>query len=187
MPALTGPTDQQLMERARRGDLAALDAIYSRHQPRIYAFLARWLGDDDAAQDLVQETFLRVLRQPAKAPRHDDLAPWLLRIARNLAIDRYRHDRRLQFTDDVDATTDPGPLPLDRLTNAERSAQLATALGAISPAHREVLLLRSVEGLDHRAIGETIGCTEGTARVRVHRATVALRAEWHARFGGKDD
>lgn len=184
MPPPAGPTDQQLMVRARQGHLAALDTLFARHHARLYAFLARWLGDNDAAQDLVQETFLRVLERRDQAPPHDDLAPWLLRIARNLAIDRYRRDRRLEFTPDVEPLADPGPLPLERLTTEERSAQLAVALAAISPAQREVLLLRSVEGMDHRDIGLAVGCSEGTARVRVHRATAALRAAWQARFGG---
>ena len=187
MPPLTEPTDQQLMGRVQRGDLAALDVVFARHHGTIYGYLSRWLGDPSAAEDLTQETFLRVLRQNGKAPTHDDLLPWLLKIARNLVIDRYRHERSRLTVDDHAELCDPGPIPLEQLTTAEREQQLSDALAAIAPAHREVLLLRAVDDLDYRNVALLIGCTEGAARVRVHRATAALRNAWFSKFGGRDD
>jgi RNA polymerase sigma factor (sigma-70 family) len=181
------PTDQVLMGRVQRGDLAALDDVFARHHAAIFGYLARWLGDPSAAEDLTQETFLRVLRQNGRAPTHDDLLPWLLKIARNLVIDRYRHEQSRLTVDDHAELCDPGPIPLDQLTKAERDHQLSDALAALAPAHREVLLLRAVDDLDYRNIALLLGCTEGAARVRVHRATAALRTAWFAKYGGRDD
>ena len=136
---------------------------------------------------LAQETFVRVLEQRRAAPPYEQLLPWLLRIARNLGIDRYRRERAFLVTDDSAILADPGPIPLERLTRTEREEQLTEVLASIAPAHREVLLLRAVEGLHHRDIALTLGCTEGSARERVHRATVAVRVAWHCRYGEKDD
>ncbi len=187
MGASIEPTDQELILRVKAGDPTGLDAFFVRHHGRVFAFLARWLGDSHAAEDLTQETFMRVLQHGDSAPTHADLLPWLLRIARNLGVDRYRRDRLLTDASETTEPTDPGPLPLARLASAEREAQLTIALGAIAPSHREVLLLRAVEGLDHREIGSILGCSEGAVRVRVHRATAALRHAWFTRFGGLDD
>lgn len=187
MPPLTEPTDQELMGRVRRGELAALDEVFARHHARIYGYLSRWLGDTSAAEDLVQETFLRVLRQREQAPVYDDLLPWLLRVARNLVIDRYRHQRDHLMDDDFAQIADPGPIPLEQITTAEREQQLTDALAAVAPAHREVLVLRAIDGLDYRDIALLLGCTEGAARVRVHRATSALRTAWFSKHGGHDD
>jgi RNA polymerase sigma factor (sigma-70 family) len=187
MPPLTESTDQELIGQVQAGDLAALDTLFARHHGRIFGYLSRWLGDPSAAEDIVQETFLRVLRQSAKAPAHDDLLPWLLKIARNLVIDRYRRERGDLVVDDFEQLCDPGPIPLEQLTAVENERRLADALTAIAPAHREILLLRAVDDLDYRDIALLLGCTEGAARVRAHRATAALRTAWYSKNGGNHD
>jgi RNA polymerase sigma-70 factor (ECF subfamily) len=187
MPPLTEPTDQELMVRVQLGDLAALDSIFTRHHSRIFGYLSRWLDDPSAAEDIVQETFLRVLRQSDKAPAHDDLLPWLLKIARNLVIDRYRRERGDLVADEFEQICDPGPIPLEQLTAVENEQRLAEALTGIAAPHREILLLRAVDDLDYRDIALLLGCTEGAARVRAHRATAALRTAWYSKNGRHHD
>ena len=187
MPPLTEPTDQSLIGQVQAGDLAALDTIFARYHGRIFGYLSRWLGDPSAAEDIVQETFLRVLRQSAKAPAHDDLLPWLLKIARNLVIDRYRRDRTDLVVDEFEQICDPGPIPLEQLTTVENEQRLTDALAAIAAPHREILLLRAVDDLDYRDVALLLGCTEGAARVRAHRATAALRAAWFSKNGRHHD
>ena len=187
MPPLTEPTDQSLIGQVQAGELAALDTIFARYHGRIFGYLSRWLGDPSGAEDIVQETFLRVLRQSDKAPAHDDLLPWLLKIARNLVIDRYRRDRSDLVVDEFEQICDPGPIPLEQLTAAENERRLTDALGAIAAPHREILLLRAVDDLDYRDIALLLGCTEGAARVRAHRATAALRTAWFSKNGGQHD
>ena len=181
MPPPSSRTDHELMAGVRRGDMAALDALFTRHHQRLYSFLARWTGDAFAAEDLVQELFLKLLRvQGGHIP--GEVLPWLFLVARNMAIDRYRKEYTSSI--EVDAVVpDDRPLALERLTADERMQQLDDALAALPRTHREVLLLRGVEGLGTRDIGVVLNCSEGAARVRLHRATAALRQIWHARHG----
>jgi RNA polymerase sigma factor (sigma-70 family) len=181
---VTPHSDGDLMLRVRRGDLDALDLLFARHHRRLYAFLARLTGDRDAADDLVQDVFLRLLRFRERYREDGQFLPWLFRIARNLAADRYR-DRR--GSEELSADTAPASddsAVLDRLIENEDHQQLERALAALPMIHREVLLLRGTERLSHRDLATALNCTEGAARVRVHRALAALRREWHAMAGG---
>ncbi len=189
MPPLTEPTDQSLIGQVQAGELAALDTIFARYHGRIFGYLSRWLGDPSAAEDIVQETFLRVLRhERAKAPVHDDLLPWLLKIARNLVIDRHRRDRTDLVVDEFEQICDPGPIPLEQLTAIESEQRLSDALATIAAPHREILLLRAVDDLDYRDIALLLGCTgRRRARMRAHRATAALRIAWFSRNGRHHD
>lgn len=183
MPPLRTRTDPELMEAVARGDTASLDTLFTRHHGRLFSFLFRWTGDEHTAEDLVQETFLRLLRHPERYRHHGAFLAWLFRVARNLAIDGYRRQHDEASMERETAIADDRPLALDRLTTEEREQQLEGALAALPLAHREVLLLRGVEGLGAREIGEVLNCTEGAVRVRLHRATAALRQVWHARHG----
>jgi RNA polymerase sigma-70 factor (ECF subfamily) len=186
MPPPSSRTDHELMEAVQRGDTASLDALFTRHHERLFSFLSRWTGDAHTAEDLVQETFLKLLHRPERYHHEGEFLAWLFRVARNLAVDGYR-ERHPETGIDSDAVlADDRPLALDRLTTEERQNQLEDALAALPLAHREVLLLRGINGLGARDIGLVLNCTEGAARVRLHRATAALRQAWHARHGDDD-
>lgn len=178
------PTDDAQMLALQAGDLSALDHLFARHHGRLYGFLARLTGDPHAAEDLVQEVFLRVLRFHDRYEGNGTFLAWLYRIARNLAADAYAKRRDLRPLDEADALPSAATPPLDHLEREEQRAQLERALAALPTAHREVLLLRGVDGLAHRDVAIALGCTEGAARVRVHRAIAALKRQWQALPGG---
>lgn len=185
MPLTNDRSDSDLMTAVQQGDTGALDALYLRHHARLFSFLARWTGNAAAAEDLVQDAFLRLLRHPDRYLHQGDFIAWLYRIARNLAIDAYRHTLDEDSMDLQPELADQSPLALDRLTREEREQLLDRSLRSLPLAHREVLLLRGVDGLDHRNIALVLNCTEGAARVRVHRATAALRRIVNATTGEK--
>jgi RNA polymerase sigma factor (sigma-70 family) len=176
------PSDRDLMLAVRSGQLGALDAIFVRHSARIHAFLARLTGDRDAADDLVQDVFLRVLRYRARYDGSGDFVAWLFRIARNTAATCHARRREVPALA-VDAAPTDDLSTLDQMISDEHHAQLGRALAALPFAHREVLLLRGTEGLPHRAVAEALGCSEGAARVRLSRALVALREQWNTLAG----
>ncbi|HEY4321616.1 MAG TPA: sigma-70 family RNA polymerase sigma factor [Gemmatimonadales bacterium] len=182
MPPFPEPSDRALMHDVQRGDLAALDMLFARHHRRLYSFLARLTGDPDAADDLVQDAFLRLLRFKASFRADGEFIPWLFRIARNLAVDRY-HGAEPTSASASDALVAESDGALDVLLRDERQHQLEQALATLPLAQREVLLLHGTEHLSHRDLGAVLGCTEGAARVRVHRALAALRGAWHATTG----
>jgi RNA polymerase sigma-70 factor (ECF subfamily) len=166
----------------RGGNTAALDQLFVRHSGRLYAFLVRWTGDAAAAEDLVQDLFLKLLQLPGPSLTGEVL-PWLYSVARNMAIDRFRQRQAaspLPLDHDI---RDRQPLALERLTREEQARQLEAVLAALPHHHREVLLLRAIDGLGHQQIGAVINCSEGAARVRLHRATMAFRQTWQLLHG----
>ena len=167
----------------RRGDLEALDALFARHHRRLYGFLVRLTGDRDAADDLVQDVFLRLLRFRESYREDGQFVPWLFRIARNLAADRHRGSREAISLDVSDVRTPESALALDLLIQHEDHQQLERALAALPPPQREVLLLRGVEQMSHREMATALRCSEAAARVRLHRALAALKRVWHATAG----
>jgi RNA polymerase sigma-70 factor (ECF subfamily) len=167
----------------RDGQLGALDTLFLRHSARVHAFLARLLGDRDAADDLVQDVFLRVLKYRARYDGSGEFITWLFRIARNVAASHHA-GRRDSEPLAIDGNAADDPSALDLIVSEEDFEQLGRAMAALPFAHREVLLLRGTEGLAHRAVAEALGCTEGAARVRLTRALAALKREWLIIAGG---
>lgn len=179
--------DHDLMHAVLNGDRDALTVLYDRHHAKLFTFLARWTGDEHAAEDLVHEVFLRLLRSGLRYDGRGPFITWLFRVARNLATDRYR---RLQgeagpisaaeaISDDLN--------PLEQLERSEQQRQLDLALAALPAPHREVLLLRTMLSLSHSALASELECSEGAARVRLHRAVDALRRIWYQQSGEMND
>ena len=183
LPPATERTDRDLMLAVRAGDLPALDALFARHHRRLFGFLARLTGNRTVAEDLVQEVFLMVLRGRERYHGEGSFVAWLFTIARNVAAGHHASRRETISLDDVDEVGAIESDPIASLESAEELARLERALVGLAPHHREVLLLRGVEDLSHKEVGEVLGCTEGAARVRVHRALHALRLAWIAQNG----
>ncbi len=183
----TAPDDETLLRRyARRGDAAAMEALVRRHAAALGAFLAGWGDDAAAAEDLAQETWLRVLRDP-EAFRGGSFRAWLLRIARNLAVDRSRKRAPALW---LDAPADPAPdapplvetladdaapRPGDALAGAEDRARLLAAVRALPGPQRDVFLLRAAE-VPFAQIADRFSIPLNTALGRMHLAMKALRA-----------
>jgi RNA polymerase sigma-70 factor (ECF subfamily) len=145
--------------------LAHADALFS---------LARWLtGSASEAEDLVQETYARALSSAPQFERGTNLRAWLLRILRNLHVDR----RRASAPDasEVDIDELPAPAGEPAQLRAVVSSEVAEAVAALPEAFRTVILL-DLEGLNEREVSEVLGCAEGTVKSRLSRARAALRA-----------
>lgn len=178
----------ELLDRARRHEADALEALVERYSPRVYALLLRLTSSRDVAEDFLQETFLRVVRTIGTYEHVGRFEAWLFRIAANLARDYARQRRRIGpiaslSSPDVDgaptAAIDPEvPASVgERVESQELSAQLASALAQLPDADREILLLRHYSELSFREIAEILGVPLGTALARAHRALQKLRAQ----------
>ena len=128
------PSDRDLMLAVRNGELDALDTIFVRHHGRIHAFLARLLNDRDAADDLVQDVFLRVLKYRARYDGSGDFITWLFRVTRNVAAS---HHSRRRETESLGAATSPAVnrSALDQMIAAENAEQLGRARGLRGGRH----------------------------------------------------
>jgi RNA polymerase sigma-70 factor, ECF subfamily len=170
--------DADINETAR-GDHLAFGRIVVAHQDRIFAYLGRMGLDSAMAEDVAQETFLRVWRHAGKYnSRLGGLTTWILTIARNVALTRLSHpggraetpvsSETLEIASDV-------PLPDDQLVTRQRQHRLHAALACLSAADRSLLSSSYIDELDLAAVARIEGCSVGAAKVRLHRARGRLR------------
>jgi RNA polymerase sigma-70 factor, ECF subfamily len=162
-----------------KGDHRAFGRIVVAHQDRIFAYLGRMGLDSATAEDIAQETFLRVWRHAGKYdPRLGSLTTWILTIARNLALTRLslpgRRAEAPVSSETLEIASD-GPLPDQQLVTLQRQHQLHAALACLSAADRSLLSSSYIDELDLAAIARIEGCSMGAAKVRLHRARQRLR------------
>lgn len=177
-------TDEQLMGRFQRGEARAFETLMRRHRSPVHAFLCRLVGDRARAEDLLQETFLRVVKGAADWEPRAAVRTWLFTIARNLAADEARR-RVFRDAEPLDAAVgDPprgdrlaaeGRAPDDAAGDALVRPRLEAALAALPAEQREVFLLREHVGLSFPEIAEATGANENTVKSRLRYALLALR------------
>jgi RNA polymerase sigma factor (sigma-70 family) len=171
------PTDQEVMMQVRAGDVEKLSVLFERHHARLYRYCLGLLGNRDAARDLVQEVFFRVLRYRETYRPDAPFAPWLYRVARNSCFEHLQKGRRERLLDpEVDMEqVDTAPLASEELSHRGELATLQAALSRLPADKRELLLLARSGSLTYDQIAAMFGCTVGALKVRVHRALQQLR------------
>lgn len=182
------PSDEDLLADYAAGDAGAFTALYARHERPVFRFLRRSLGNDGAAQDLLQEVWLSVIRHAATFEPRARFATWLYGIARNRVIDHWRA-RRDTIAIDRDAANDEAddPAPIDWLAaprdcepevRAMSRAQAAAFLAAVEqlPAvQREAFLLHAEGGLTIEEVAQLTQVGRETAKSRLRYAMSRLR------------
>jgi RNA polymerase sigma-70 factor (ECF subfamily) len=166
------------MQRVRAGDLDQLSELFERHHRRLYQFFLRLARERMAAEDLVQEVFVRVLKYRHTWREEAEFVPWMFALARNAAVDHFRARGRDSKRDAAAAPDGPPAIParaVERLEELERADQLRAALDRLAPEKREVLLLARFGELRHDRIAAMLGISPGAVRVRLHRALKELR------------
>ncbi|MCL4683891.1 RNA polymerase sigma factor [Myxococcota bacterium] len=169
-------SDEELMAAVARGDERALGILVERHTPRLHAHLTRMTGSGDDAEDLLQETWLRVARGARSFQEGRPVRPWLFGIASNLARDfhRRRSVRRHVRHDASPGQTPPGARPLETIALRDRVRRLPDRL-------REILWLRFYEGFTEAEMAEALGIPRGTVKSRLHGAIRELKRGWEGR------
>jgi len=170
--------DADISETAK-GDHLAFGRIVAAHQNRIFAYLGRIGLDGATAEDIAQETFLRVWRHAGKYnPRLGSLTTWILTIARNLALTKLSLPGRpveMSINAETLEIASDAPLPDEQSIRLQRQQKLHAALACLSPADRSLLSSSYIDELDMAAIARIEGCSVGAAKVRLHRARQRLR------------
>ncbi len=177
--------DRGLVVRARAGDHEAFGEIVRAHQRKVYGVALRMTRRHEVADDIAQETFIRAYRNLARFELGRPLAPWLKRIAINLAINHLNGVARREqslYTDDQPAGPQKNPSsgftgsdPLSTLESNERMAALERAMKRLSPDHRAVLILKVEEGMRYQDIAEALEISQGTVMSRLFRARQKLK------------
>jgi RNA polymerase sigma-70 factor (ECF subfamily) len=167
---------QNLVERAQGGDGAAFAALYDVFAPRVYRFFRFRVSAAEAAEDLTQRVFLKMIEQlPNYEARGIPFAAWVFRVARNAWIDEDRRTHRsvpLEALAEKPSETDS---PDVLAAAALESDMLRGAIATLSPDQREVIACRFFAGLSPRETAAQMGRSEGSVRVLQHRALAALR------------
>jgi RNA polymerase sigma-70 factor, ECF subfamily len=173
------PDDEQvLVARLRAGDAGAFDEVYDAYRPRVYAFLLRMTRSRTVAEDLLDETWLRLVRHAAKLLPDTRLGPWLFTVARNLYWSQ-RRDALVEESSVAELLTlwpssAPWPSPFDLAAAGELERRVERALSTLSPKYREVVLLVGHEGLTPTDAAVMSGISPEALRQRLSRARAAL-------------
>ena len=168
------PEDWELFGRAP-SDAWALRQLFERHRHYVYRLAWGVLNEDHAADDVVQEIFLKMRAGRLKAKPKAKFTTWLYRVALNTAREQARGRRKMWGEEDalclLESIADGGADP----TRLETLRDLGRALAALKGRQREVVVLRLLEGFDTAETAEILGCREGTVKAHLHRATKNLR------------
>ena len=175
------PVDAQLVALAKEDRDAAFELLYNAYRGRIFTFLLHLAGSSEAADDLVQDTFIKAHRAMARLDRDQKLLPWLYRIANNTAIDGLRRRKRFIWLPWVAIHGTPEePQATDDQATARDRAEIAETLRRLPPDNAAALLLHALEGYSYQEIAAIQGCSLTAARSRIARARAAFREQYPA-------
>jgi RNA polymerase sigma-70 factor (ECF subfamily) len=171
-------TDDQLMLRGAAGDDEAFRLLVARWERPVFVFLERMLGSREEAQDLCQETFLRLVQTAGRYRPEGKFTSLVFRIAGNLARSRLRRRRVLRWLPFESGPSDPpaaDPDPQESLERTETRREIREALSRLPDRQRQALVLKLDQELSYAEIAEAMGVTVGSVQMLVHRGMTALR------------
>lgn len=171
-------SELQLITRLRAGDAAAFDEVHSALNGRLFGFLARLSRSRDVAEDLLDETWLRLVRHAHRLDSDTRLAPWLFTVARNLYVSYCRSRSLEESTAGIGLwpVSSPPPSPFEAAAASQLARRVEAALASLPAATREVLLLVGVEGMTPSEAAGVCGVSPETMRQRLSRARALLAA-----------
>lgn len=184
------PGEEDLLRRFGAGEVGAAELLSARLAPRLMAYAARVLGDRAEAEDVVQETMLRLWRiAPDWEPGRARVSTWAYRVATNLGTDRLRRRRPVSTMDVAETAPDPAPEAETRLLAANRARALEAALMDLPPRQRQAVVLRHLEGLSNPDIAAVmdIGVEAVESLTARGRRTLAARLAPQKNDLGYDD
>lgn len=179
------PGDPELMNRVKRGDREAFTELVDRHKNGLLGFLTAMTRDRDRAEELAQDTFVRLYESARRYEERGQFVPYLFRIATNLVRSEERKKRRRDALTRLFAWNGNGQgrgrghglveSPQAACLREELRARLNEALASLPIRYRSPLVLREMEGWSYRDIARALACEEGTVKSRIHRGRARLR------------
>ena len=181
-------SDQVLVDKVKKGDYQAFEALVNRYEGKVYRLSMRMLRNQEDAEDALQEAFLQVYRGLKSFEGRSTFSTWLFRLATNVCLMKIRHretepakllpleDYLPQHEDGEHPQIQKWPeRPEDVLLNKESREKMLEALEELPAEYRAVFILRDVEGLSNVEAGETLGISVAAVKSRLHRARLTLR------------
>jgi RNA polymerase sigma-70 factor (ECF subfamily) len=179
-------SDEQLVEKARQGDMGAFEELVARHRDKIYARAFSMMRNEDEAVDLSQEAWVKSWQRLNQFHGESSFGTWVTRIVINLCLDQLRKRKR-QRTDSIEGMDEEAggverlmPAvtvnPTERLERGELRKKIDAALGKLSEEHRTVLVLHEFEEMEYKEIARTMDCSIGTVMSRLFYARRKMAA-----------
>lgn len=189
-------SDEALIEKYKKtGDMTQFKALVRRYQNRVYSAAVRILGNTEEADDVVQDTFVKVHQNLGKFRHGATFSAWVFRICHNQCMDlirlRQRRDGMMPIRYDPQSVTDrenpndtglvvsqladPTPGPEEKVDLTEREHMIASSINQLPESQREVLVLHDIEGFSYQEISDIVGASIGTVRSRLHYGRLKLR------------
>ena len=185
MSTFTSMTDQELVQAYLDGNNHAFDELLARNQDNIFGYIIKVVEDEELANELFQETFLKII---SKIQNHQytetgKLQWWMLRVAHNVVIDYYRDQKKIFVVDapkenDLSAVKSDELVDVNReneLTNQRTLKQLVLLMNALPAPQREVVYMRYFQDMSFKEIAEEVGCSINTSLGRMHYALINMR------------
>lgn len=166
------PRDDLLLGRLRKGDSGALDMVLRRYEQKILGFITSYVGNPDLAQDVAQDTFLKLIKRPPIHTYKGSLKPWLFKVARNLATDYLRRENRYADIESVGETSGDS-----KVSRSLENDDIQYLLSKLNEESRVVVGLRIYGGMTFEEISKQLKIPLGTALWRMREALKAMRAE----------
>jgi RNA polymerase sigma-70 factor (ECF subfamily) len=175
------PTDEKLMLRVQKGDVTAFETLYDRYHKRLFHFILRFIREKPLAEEILQETFLRIFKERKAYRKTARFSTYLFTIARNLCLDalnKWERKHVLGSQDDViEKAVDPSKGPSAMLEETELGEMVRRAIQTLPRDQREVLLLSKYNGLAYEEIGQIVGSTPAAVKQKVYRAMLFLKGK----------
>jgi RNA polymerase sigma-70 factor (ECF subfamily) len=169
-------SQKDLIDGCQGGDPEAFRALFEKYKDTVYSIALRYSGDPAAAQDIAQDTFLKLFSAIGSFRGDSNFDSWLYRMVVNSCFDQRRKTRRLTpLLDEVlSILRTPDVSVLEEVLRSEMSAQVRTVVDSLAPDHRMVVVLRYTQGLSYDEIAAILGCAPGTIASRLNRAHKVL-------------
>jgi RNA polymerase sigma-70 factor, ECF subfamily len=174
-------SDSELVKQCQAGKMSAFEELVSRYHQKVYMVSLGLLRNRDDAMEVAQEAFFRAYRKINSFQGGSSFYTWIYRIAVNISIDTQRRQRRnpLDFRESMDgvmeAQSEVAKDPFTDVHDGELREKLTKAINDLTPEHKAVIVLRTIEGMSYKDIGQILGCSEGTVMSRLHYARKKLQ------------
>lgn len=175
---MTDLNDNQLMQLVKAGDLDKMSLLFRRHYRSLYGFLYHMTHDRAGSEDMVQNIFYRMLKYRSSYTGRGAFQTWMFHIARNVLKDHSKKRQPVAVSDNLDSMTEnltDGKTVIDQLEKRQDQQQLYKAMELLKAEEREILTLSKFQELKYQEIAEILNISEGTVKVKVHRALNELK------------